>query len=994
MHAKELKNKENIALFLSIFNGREDIFAVRWEKNKKSGYMPAYLYDPYRYRLHKINGGTFKNFSEKSFLHLSEEQVLKHLEGKQQIGIYPLLKDNTSWFIVADFDKENWQRESEKFIKSCASNNIQAYLERSRSGNGGHVWIFFKAPYPAVKSRAIFKKLLENCGVFSIFDKSSSFDRLFPNQDFLSGKGFGNLIALPLHRPNVERGNSCFIDPNSLEPYNDQWGFLMDIKRVNISDLDELHGSLMKKDPGDRANLSSDNKLKIRLDNNVSINKLGLSPPLINFIKSTYNLSNPDFFIKKKMGKNTWDTDRYFNLVSESDKEVILPRGTIGPIIRFCKSQKLELEFQDKRKKSKKIEFNFETELLEHQKTVLPIISRKDFGVITAPPGSGKTIIGLKIIADKRQPALIVVHRKQLFDQWMERIEAFLKIPKGNIGKIGQGKVKIGKQVTIAMIQSLDKTLKNPEFSEIFKTVIIDECHHIPAKSYSSTISKLSPYYQYGLTATSFRKNSEGQLIFAYLGEPIVTIKPQDIKSFKKARVVIRNTVLDIPYNSKTDPFETLSKVLVHDSERNKGIVNDIATEVRNGKRIVVITERKEHITILYQYLKQNFEVVSLSGDDSENDRNLKWKILFEGKYQVLLTTGQFFGEGTDLQNATCLFLVYPFSFKGKLIQYIGRVQRSEIAPLIYDYRDYRIEYLDRLFLKRNTYYRNLDRQATLFDDAPKLTPNSPQNSSITTTIKIPIEQLDFRFGAIAFAHESSKLPRKLEFEIENDHIRPEFEVLKPYFSKIMGSKTVEVNISAEFENEILIAQLATSKDLDKVNQEILESVRFRYMENNFYGKKRNVENQSDLAQNKETINSLYGSEEELLEDILSDTTIKHYRQLRYLADNHLGSILKLRFALQPFSFVFLLEGNNQFHIVLETLDTEEATYIWHFDKNGSTLKYNLTAVDSALNIIKNKGRQIYLESQPINFSRIIHDYSDERKGFIHWRDNLMEKLY
>tara|TARA_R110002050_G_scaffold231199_1_gene366953 strand:- start:749 stop:3724 length:2976 start_codon:yes stop_codon:yes gene_type:complete len=990
----ELKNKENIQFFKSLFRGRDDVFAIRWEKGNKSGYMPAYFYDPYQYRLHKINGGTFKDFTEKSFLPLNDNQVFKHLEGEQQIGIYPMLKDNTSWFIAADFDKENWQQECKDFISVCESKNIPTYLERSRSGNGGHVWIFFDSPYPAVKSRAIFKKLLEESGTFSMFDKTSSFDRLFPNQDFLSGKGLGNLIALPLHYPNVEKGNSCFIDPKSFVLYENQWDFLKQIKRIKTAELDVLYRTIVKNDADELENSFSGDTLVIRLDNEIRINKTGLTTPLVNFIKDTFNVANPDYFIKKKIGRTTWSTNRYFNLVSESKNEVLLPRGTIGQLLRFCNKQKIDFEFQDKRKKSKDVPFTFGTELLEHQKTVLSAISKKDFGVITAPPGSGKTIIGLKIIADKCQTALIVVHRKQLMDQWMESVEAFLKIPKTQIGKIGQGKAKIGKQVTIAMIQSLGKKIDNPEISKIFKTVIIDECHHIPAQSYAATVSRLFPYYQYGLTATPFRKNSDGKLIFAHLGELIADIKPQDIETFKKARVIIRNTNLDVPFNSKTDTFETLSKVLVHDSARNKNIVSDIISEVNTGKRVVVITERKEHITNLYQFLKQQFEVVSLSGDDSESDRSSKWKVLNEGNYQILITTGQFFGEGTDLKNATCLFLVYPFSFKGKLIQYIGRVQRSEIAPLIYDYRDYKIEYLNRLFLKRNTYYRNLDRQATLFDDIPTAIPKTQASNSMTATIKVPIEQLDFRFGTIAFTHKSSNLQKELEFEIENDYIRPEFEVLKPYFAKIMDSKTVEITVSSEFENNVLVAQLAISRDLERINREVLEGVRFRLVKKSFFGKKSNPEKEFDIAQHEERIQALCPSEQELLEEILSKRSVKHFRQLRYLADNHAHAILKLRFVLHPFSFVFLLLGNHQFHIILETLDTEEATYIWHFEKNSSTLKEHLASVDSSLNMIRNQGRQFYLESRPVSFSRIIHNYSDDRKGFIQWRDSLEEKLY
>lgn len=126
------------------------------KKKNKSGYMPAYFYDPYRYRAHKMKGGTFQNFNEKSYLKLSDAEIEKHLNGIQQIGVYPLLQDNTSWFLVADFDKENWKTEAVLFLNACREKDIPAYLERSRSGNGGHVWIFFEYPYPAVKSKRIF----------------------------------------------------------------------------------------------------------------------------------------------------------------------------------------------------------------------------------------------------------------------------------------------------------------------------------------------------------------------------------------------------------------------------------------------------------------------------------------------------------------------------------------------------------------------------------------------------------------------------------------------------------------------------------------------------------------------------------------------------------------------------------------------------------------------------------------------------------------------
>lgn len=682
-------HSNQIQLFKSVFKGREDVFAIRWEKETKSGYMPAYLYDPYLYRAHRMKGGTFQNYKDKAYLSLTDKEIAKHLNGDQLIGIYPLLPDNTSWFLVADFDKENWITEAKSFIKSCKAKGLSAYFERSRSGNGGHVWLFFEQPYPAIRSRKIFISILESSGSFSIFDKSSSFDRLFPNQDFLSGKGLGNLTALPLYKKTFERVNSCFIDIDTLKPISDQWKFLEAIERISLPQLDKQYQDISNT-PIQTAQKSASGKLAIYLDNTVRISREGMTTHLINFLKDELNFANSEFIIKKKIGRNTFGTERYFKLVEETENEVIIPRGFIGKLIRFCKENKIEHDFIDESKLRKSIPFSFNTQLKEHQQKAIEASLKKNFGVIVAPPGSGKTIVGLKIIAEKSQPALIIVHRKQLVEQWTERIEAFLGIPKIEIGKIGQGKNKIGSQIKIATIQSLCKELiktENGNLETAFGTIIVDECHHIPAETFRNTISKLQTYYLYGLTATPFRKYNDGKLIFTHLGEIISEIKSNEISSGKQAEIKIRNTVLDVPFNPKTDQFETLSKILVHDSARNKLILDDVKNEINKNKKVVIITERKEHIDSLYQYLKQSTEAITLSGDDSETSRKSKWKILKTGNYQVLITTGQFFGEGTDLQNANCLFLIYPFSFEGKLIQYIGRVQRSEVTPTIYDYR-------------------------------------------------------------------------------------------------------------------------------------------------------------------------------------------------------------------------------------------------------------------------------------------------------------------
>lgn len=991
---------DRLNLYKALFKGREDVFALRREKGGKSSYMPAYSFDPHRYRQHQMKGGTFQTFTDKTYQILTDDHLIKHLKGEQVIGLYPLLQDNTSWFIAADFDEADWIEECRTFIKICEEHDIPVYLERSRSGKGGHVWIFFEEPYEAFRSRKIMMALLQKAGVISVFDKKSSFDRLFPNQDYHSKKGLGNLIALPLNKASLNNGNSCFIDPKTLQPFDDQWVFLKTINRITISQLnyiykeqnneDELSVGLFQKEQ------PITGRLEIVLNNEIHISRIGLPASLVAFLKEELNFANNEYLVKKNINKSTFGIKRYFKLLNETSEAISVPRGFIGRLLRFCKEQQIDYAFEDQRKRAELISFKGSIVLKEYQLPAQQAATKKDFGIIVAPPGSGKTVLSLSIVKDKQQPALILVHRKQLADQWVERIESFLGIPKKDIGRIGQGKNKPGKHITVAMIQSMEKTLESQESLELlnaFGTIIIDECHHIPAETYQRVIGKLNSYYMYGLTATPFRKYNDGKLIFIHLGEIIHEVKSPEVQNQSGTQIIIKDTDLFVPFNTKTDKFETLFKILVHDSARNQLILNDVVSILNSSKKAVIITERKEHITSLQQYLKQNYDTIALSGEDSDLSKKSKWAAINKGDFQVLITTGQYFGEGTDIQNIKCLFLVYPFAFEGKLIQYIGRVQRSEISPVIYDYRDHKISYLERLFQKRNLYYKKLDQSGltTPIDESEIV------SGQINEKIDVPIEQLEFKFGRIAFKHAVADLNGKeVEFEIENLNIRPEFTVLKPYFIRFLKNTTVSVNIQASFQHSRLIFKSASSNDLDKINREVIESVKFRFLSKKIIkGIPSGEENLLDVEQVQSGSEQLiYTKEDELLENILALKQYKHHRHLRYLSQKHERTILKLRFVLEPFSFVFLLSGNNQYHLVWETLDTEEATYIWHIEKSIYELERSIKRIDRLLGQIRTKGRQQYLETNPPHFSRILHDYSDETKGLIIWKDILEEKLF
>lgn len=1121
-----------IPIFLSLFKGRDDVFAIRWEKEGKSGYTPAYELNWEEFSRYKTSGGTLKDFPNKQFSRLTEQRIINHLSGKEVIGLYPLLADNSSWFVVADFDenlasKNKWTEECQVFINACQQLKIPAYLERSRSGKGGHVWIFFASNFPAFKSRKIILHILESTGIISAFDKNSNYDRVFPNQDYHTGKGLGNLIALPLQKKALENNNSCFIDPSNLAPYHEQGIFLQNIKRLSGENYEKIYASITS--PEHLTTLVFNNHITNELEIQITLNcqivipRSQISSEVLLFLRDNLNFTNSEYLIKKRLGKNTFGTVPYFKTIEEREGFIFIPKGFIGRLLRFFQEHKIKNTFIDERKKLTIINYSLKTTLYDYQKKAIEVTEKKQMGVIVAPPGSGKTIIGLGIIASKKQPALIIVHRKQLFDQWVERIQLFLGIAEPFIGKIAPSKFKIGAHITIAMIQSLPGCDISGNIFKSFGTIIIDECHHVPAKTFREVIKGFNSFYLYGLTATPVRKNNDEKLIFIHIGDVIHETKflSENSNASKKVAVIVRETELIIPFDYKTDKPETLYQILIHDSVRNRLIIEDIKTEANIGKKILVLTERKAHVEILYQYLKNKYEVVTISGDDSTTSKKIKYKQIHEGGFQILIATGQLIGEGADFNNLTCLILAYPFAFEGKLIQYIGRVQRNEAAPIIYDYRDINIDYLEKQFKQRNKYYKTLlnTGQIHRFDElllifeGTKVHINSQDCSlsincldisveietfkegvvwkvrvlaydeescilnteiinynanqetfiskqmnlqflliekicfkaidtsqllravdlkqmqasnhnlsepviyyenivraefpkkaltekQIIKTIKISFSEVLFQNAGVTFLFYIEELQKEIQFTIENQDIRPEFEAIKEYFFKIVKKKLITVEIKIRFRGDEILYANAYSEDIDKINTSTIDSVRFEFVKKGilrFNGKPENTSNIQtfdNIAGLENGIaTKLFKSEKDLINDILSIKNSKHFLHLKYLSSHHLSTILKIRFILNPFSFLFLLAGDKKYHLIWETLDSEEATYIWHFEKSMDALRIGLNQIEIALIEIKANSKLDYLRQDHNNFSRVIHDYCNSKSGFIAWKGMLEEQL-
>lgn len=704
--------------FLSLFRGRQDVYARHWEKNSKSGYSPAYDFDWNKFLAFKARGGTMSEFPDKTALPLTREVVKKHLIGKHSIGIYPLLDDNTSYFITADFDKKDWEIDCKNFLKICEQYSIPAYLECSRSGNGGHVWIFFAENYPAFRSRRIVLKLISRSQGTSDFNKEISFDRLFPNQDHHSKLGFGNLIALPLNGRSLKDNCNCFLNPKTLKSIPDQWKYLKSFQKITIANLDELYQKLTN----EKVEICSDKKttskfLRIFIRNQIFLKKAEINGQLARFLKESLNFFNSEYLTKKKFGKSVYKTEKYFKTIEETAEEIMIPKGFVANLINFCKEQELSYKILDERKLLKKVKFKSNIKLRGYQSDALENTEEKDFGVIVSPPGSGKTVMGLDLAVRKSQPTLILVHRKQLLDQWVERIQSFLKIPKKEIGIFAGNKKKLGKNITVATLQSLARM--ETEISQEFGLIIVDECHHIPAKTFREVITKLNSYYLYGLTATPTRKHNDEKLIFVFIGRILAEIDADAIhgkESSNSPQVIVRETNLQVPFETKTDNQQLLYKIITFDSARNKMIIEDIKEQACKGKKILVLTERREHIEILSLCLEKEFEVINICGADSVSSRKSKLEQIKLGHFQILISTGQFFGEGMDISHLNCLFLVFPFSYEGKLKQYIGRLRKSDSQNIVFDYRDPAIPYLESMFKSRKKLYKKIiqDKQQKL----------------------------------------------------------------------------------------------------------------------------------------------------------------------------------------------------------------------------------------------------------------------------------------
>ena len=722
--------EEKVKFFLSLFRGREDVYAVRWEgRNGKAGYSPA---------CRRVWGRPFPKHSEEpqEYFPLTDQVIHDHLMGKLTAGVYPLLADETCWFLSADFDKTTWQEDVRAYLHTCGDWKVPALLERSRSGRGGHIWIFFAAPLSARLARklgaAILTRTMERRHQLGL----DSYDRFFPSQDTMPKGGFGNLIALPLQHVPRGHGNSVFLDPD-LNPHPDQWSVLSGIRRMELGEVErvvreaERSGDII----GVRRSVTDDEqaedpwtlppsrkkqdevisgplpaKVRVVRGNLVFVETEGLASTMLNRLHRLAAFQNPEFYRAQAMRLSTFDKPRVIRCAEEFPKYVALPRGCLGEIITLLESHKVAVDLDDQRFAGQQLDVTFHGHLRPDQHAAANDMLAHDDGILSATTAFGKTVVAAWLIAARKANTLVLVHRRQLLDQWRERLASFLDLPIKSIGQIGGGRRRPNGLIDVAVIQSLNRQQVVDDLVANYGHVIVDECHHLSAVSFEQVLRQVKARYVTGLTATPQRKDGHHPIIVMQCG-PIrhrVNAKEQALARPFTHSVIPRPTNFRMPPSVEKHEMHELYAALAVNKSRNDLIFEDLLTCIKAGRSPILLTERTSQVDEFASRIAGLVKnVVVLKGGMGAKQRRAsaeQLKSIPDGEERVLLATGRYIGEGFDDARLDTLFLAMPISWSGTLQQYVGRLHRlhdSKHEVIVYDYVDAAEPVFSKMYSKR-----------------------------------------------------------------------------------------------------------------------------------------------------------------------------------------------------------------------------------------------------------------------------------------------------
>ena len=741
---KAERARKRITLFRSLFRGREDVYARRWANdNGRHGYVPADVKD--WKAINKSRPEDRKKVAQKTrkFLPMTDAVIENHLLGNETIGVYPLLPDETCWFLAADFDKRTWEYDALAFLETCQEFDVPAALERSRSGKGGHIWIFFDRALQAITARKlgcfILTRTMERRHQLGL----DSYDRFFPNQDTMPKGGFGNLIALPLQFAPRKLGNSVFIDAD-FNPYPDQWQFLATIRRMAGDAAEEIVAEAQRKGDliGVRMSIADDEgaqdpwtlppsrkrrerpieeplpkTVQITRANLVYVEKKDLPPAMLNRLLRLAAFQNPEFYKAQAMRLPTCNKPRVIACGQEFAQHVAVPRGCLTETLALLESHKIRPEVRDERFAGTPIQAEFQGQLRPLQEEAVAKIINYDEGILCAPTAFGKTAVAAWLIAKRKVNTLVVVHRQQLLDQWQERLGMFLDLPPKAIGHVGGGKSERTGCVDVAVIQSLYRQEEVKDFVAEYGQVIVDECHHTSAFTFEQAMRQVKAKYVVGLTATPIRKDGHHPIIYMQCGPVRFSMSARTMTETSpfEHKVTPRYTDFRMAPELTEITIQDIYAALVDDVSRNEMIAVDIERTVRSGRCPLLLTGRTEHLQFFAARLagvaRHLFVLKGGMGKKQRRETAAALASVPEDESRVILATGSYIGEGFDDARLDTLFLAMPISWKGTLQQYVGRLHRlhdNKRIVQVYDYVDHCVPMLARMYERRLTGYNTI----------------------------------------------------------------------------------------------------------------------------------------------------------------------------------------------------------------------------------------------------------------------------------------------
>lgn len=734
-----------IGLFRSLFRGREDIYARRFESRKtgKSGYAPACANEWVRGVCEKPRVKCAE-CPHRRFLPLTDEVIHWHLSGGDAdgqpfvAGVYPLLPDETCWFLAIDFDKSGWRDDAAACLETCRVLDLPAALERSRSGRGAHLWFFFEEPVTAALARRLGCHVLTETMEHRPEIGLDSYDRFFPNQDTMPQGGFGNLIALPLQKVPRDQGNSVFLD-DGLEPWADQWAFLASLRRLSRERIErkvknaEQRGRVLgvrvppQEDgenepwmalPSRRPRVPAitgelPKSIEFVLGNQIYVPKDGLPPELRNRLLRLAAFQNPEFYQAQALRVPTYGKPRIVACAEDFPHHIGLPRGCLEEVVRTLGDLGIGTTIRDERCRGKPLTASFQGQLRPEQRAAAEALLAHDTGVLAATTAFGKTVIGAWLIAERRVNTLVLVHRRQLLDQWIERLGMFLAVPPEAIGRIGGGRRRPTGFVDVAVIQSLVRKGVVDDCVADYGQLIVDECHHLSARSFEQVARQAKARFVVGLSATVIRKDGHHPIIFMQCG-PVrhsVDARTQAAARPFEHRVLVRPTPfqsLKAPDADKRVEFQALYQALIDDDARTRRICEDVIEAVQLGRSPLILTERNEHIERLSRALTPHVRhiIVLRAGMGRKQREAVSERLAAVPREdaRVVIATGKYVGEGFDDPRLDTLFLTLPVSWRGTITQYAGRLHRlhdGKQEVQIYDYADLNVPMLARMFDRR-----------------------------------------------------------------------------------------------------------------------------------------------------------------------------------------------------------------------------------------------------------------------------------------------------